>query len=108
MIQFEKRKGVEEQALILEYFQEKTTEKFSLEKCRMIRKEGRRCIRMQAIIAIFILGGIIIPFAIKVIDKTGKTIDKATEGIEPGSVLGKIVGGFAMLVFLAILIFLAY
>lgn len=108
MIQFEKRKGVEEQALILEYFQEKTTEKFSLEKCRMIRKEGRRCIRMQAIIAIFILGGIIIPFIMKVIDKTGKTIDKATEGIEPGSVLGKIVGGFVLLLVGAFVIFLAY
>ena len=63
--------------MILEYFHEKPTGKFSLKKCRMIRKEGRRCIRMQAIIAIFILGGIIIPFAMKVINKTEKAIDKA-------------------------------
>lgn len=61
---------------------------------------------MQTIIAIFVLGGIIIPFAMKVIDKTGKAIDKATEGIEPGSVLGKIVGGLAMLLSLAVIIFL--
>lgn len=61
---------------------------------------------MQTIIAIFVLGGIIIPFIMKVIDKTGETIDKATEGIEPGSVLGKIVGGFAMLLSLAFIIFL--
>lgn len=72
----------------------------------MIRKEGRRCIHMQTIIAIFVLGGIIIPFAMKVIDKTGKAIDKATEGIEPGSVLGKIVGGLAMLLSLGVIIFL--
>lgn len=63
---------------------------------------------MQAIIAIFVLGGIIIPFAMKVINKTGETIDKATEGIEPGSVLGKIVGGFVLLLVLAFIIFLAY
>ena len=63
---------------------------------------------MQAIIAIFILGGIIIPFAMKVIDKTGKAIDKATEGIEPGSVLGKIVGGFVLIIFAAIVIFSIY
>lgn len=63
---------------------------------------------MQAIIAIFVLGGIIIPFAMKVINKTGETIDKATEGIEPGSVLGKIVGGFVLLIFAAIVIFSIY
>lgn len=61
---------------------------------------------MQIIIGIFVLGGIILPFIFKVLDKTGETIDKATEGIEPGSVLGKIVGALAMLLSLAILIFL--
>lgn len=63
---------------------------------------------MQAIIAIFVLGGIIIPFAMKVINKAGESIDKATEGIEPGSVLGKIVGGFVLLLIGAFIIFLAY
>lgn len=61
---------------------------------------------MQIIIGIFVLGGIILPFIFKVLDKAGETIDKATEGIEPGSVLGKIVGALAMLLSLAILIFL--
>lgn len=61
---------------------------------------------MQIIIGIFVLGGIILPFIFKVLDKTGEAIDKATEGIESGSVLGKIVGTLAMLLSLAILIFL--
>ena len=61
---------------------------------------------MQAIIAIFILGGIIIPFAMKVINKTEKAIDKATEWIESGSVLGKIVGGLEILLSLGVIIFL--
>ena len=61
---------------------------------------------MQAIIAIFILGEIIIPFAMKVINKTEKAIDKATEGIESGSVLGKIVGGLEILLSLGVIIFL--
>lgn len=63
---------------------------------------------MQIIIGIFVLGGIILPFIFKVLDKTGETIDKATEGIEPGSVLGKIVGGFVLIIFAAIVIFSIY
>ena len=63
---------------------------------------------MQIIIGIFVLGGIILPFIFKVLDKTGETIDKATDAIEPDSVLGKIVGAFGLIIFAAIVIFSIY
>lgn len=63
---------------------------------------------MQTIIAIFVLGGIILPFIFKVCSKAEEKVENVADAIEPDSVLGKIAGGFAMLVFLAILIFLAY
>lgn len=63
---------------------------------------------MQIIIGIFVLGGIILPFIFKVLDKTGETIDKAADAIEPDSILGKIVNGFILLIFVAIVIFSIY
>lgn len=63
---------------------------------------------MQTIIAIFVLGGIILPFIFKVLDKTEEKVENITDAIEPGSVLGKIVGGFILLLVGAFLIFLAY
>ena len=63
---------------------------------------------MQTIVAIFVLGGIILPFILKVLDKAAEGIDKATDAIEPDSILGKIVGGFILLLVLAFVIFLAY
>ena len=63
---------------------------------------------MQTIIAIFVLGGIILPFIFKVLDKTEEKVENITDAIEPGSVLGKIVGGFILLLLGAFLIFLAY
>ena len=63
---------------------------------------------MQTIIAIFVLGGIILPFLFKVFGKAEEKAKNVADAIEPDSVLGKIVGGFCMIVFFAILIFLAY
>lgn len=63
---------------------------------------------MQAIIAIFVLGGIILPFILKVFNKATEGIDKAADAIEPDSILGKIVNGFILLLVLAFIIFLAY
>lgn len=63
---------------------------------------------MQTIIAIFVLGGIILPFIFKVLDKTEEKVENITDAIEPGSVLGKIVGGFILLLVGAFIIFLVY
>lgn len=63
---------------------------------------------MQTIVAIFVLGGIILPFLFKVFGKAEEKVKNAADSIDPDSVLGKIVGGFAMIIFFAILIFLAY
>ena len=63
---------------------------------------------MQAIIAIFVLGGIILPFILKVFNKATEGIDKAADAIEPDSILGKIVNGFILLIFVAIVIFSIY
>ena len=63
---------------------------------------------MQTIIAIFVLGGIILPFIFKVLDKTEEKVENITDAIEPGSVLGKIVGGFILLLVGAFVIFLVY
>ena len=63
---------------------------------------------MQIIIGIFVLGGIILPFILKILDKTAEGIDKAADAIEPDSILGKIENGFILLLVLAYIIFLAY
>lgn len=63
---------------------------------------------MQIIIGIFVLGGIILPFIFKVLDKAEEKVENVTDAIEPGSVLGKIVGGFILLLMGAFVIFLAY
>ena len=63
---------------------------------------------MQTIIAIFVLGGIILPFIFKVLGKAEEKVENVADAIEPGSVLGKIVGGFVLLLMGAFIIFLAY
>lgn len=63
---------------------------------------------MQTIVAIFVLGGIILPFLFKVFGKAEEKVKNAADSIDPDSVFGKIVGGFCMIIFFAILIFLAY
>lgn len=63
---------------------------------------------MQIIIGIFVLGGIILPFIFKALDKAEEKVENVTDAIEPGSVLGKIVGGFILLLMGAFVIFLAY
>ena len=63
---------------------------------------------MQTIIAIFVLGGIILPFIFKVLGKAEEKVTNIADAIEPGSVLGKIVGGFVLLLVGAFVIFLVY
>lgn len=63
---------------------------------------------MQTIIAIFVLGGIILPVIFKVLGKAEEKVGNVADAIEPDSILGKIAGVLAMLVSLAILIFCAY
>lgn len=63
---------------------------------------------MQTIVAIFVLGGIILPFLFKVFGKAEEKVVKVADAIEPGSVLGKIVGALVLLLMGAFIIFLAY
>lgn len=61
---------------------------------------------MQTIVAIFVLGGIILPFLFKVFGKAEEKVTNIADAIDPDSVLGKIAGVFAMLLSLAFIIFL--
>lgn len=63
---------------------------------------------MQIIIGIFVLGGIILPFIFKVLGKAEEKVENVADAIEPDSVLGKIVGAFALIIFAAIVIFSIY
>ena len=63
---------------------------------------------MQTIVAIFVLGGIILPFLFKVFGKAEEKVTNVADAIDPDSILGKIAGVFAILLSLAFIIFLAY
>ena len=63
---------------------------------------------MQTIVAIFVLGGIILPFLFKVFGKAEEKVTNIADAIDPDSVLGKIAGAFVLLLVGAFVIFLVY